>query len=167
MILRRVLFQPIGQSESDYKVNFVSSVLCPRNFDQYNIDGLDPRKEYGLWGMRINRYAKNSPEWNKLSPKDFVMFYFRGEVVAISQVAAKTRSASISKDVWNDNLWEFIYFVDPLKTKEVHLPWVYVVKMTKYKDSFVPMRGMLFAQTTQSFYEALSELLNINVDYFG
>ena len=165
IMLRNILFQPIGPSEKDYRVNFFSSVLTPRSFEKYSVKSLETQ-EYGLWGMRINRYVKTNPEWEKLSPGDFVMFYFKGYSIAISQVFAKIRSAVIAKDVWNDGLWELIYFVDPKKTMETRIPWSSIVSLTKYKKSFVPMRGILFSQTSVLFYEALSRVLNIETEYF-
>jgi len=165
-VMRKVLFQPIGPSENDYKMNFTSSVLTPRSFDNYDVENLEPKKKYGLWGMRMNRYVKSNPEWKKLSPSDFAVFYFKGYAIAISQVVAKIRSALIAKEVWNDSLWEFIYFTDPKKTRELHVPWSSIVALTKYKSSFIPMRGILFTQTSFSFFERLSKVLNIEIEYF-
>jgi len=99
-----------------------------------------------LWGVRCPHKS-----WTTLENSDYILFYYKKEIISYARIIHKIVNASLSDSLWGHiqskisgeiHYWERIMFVDNLKLTKI--PFDRLMNLAEYNDGFVVRRFLLY-----------------------
>jgi hypothetical protein len=125
----KVIVQPVGSEAPDR--DYHKTLVEPR--PTKSILGKVPSKDrerlrasfkghtlIRVWGVVRGGRGVNATRWKRVEPGDVVLFTSDNRIVATSKVVDKVRSGALAKHLkWEPENWEYIYFVEKLKARNI------------------------------------------------
>ena len=119
-----------------------------------------------VWGSRPG--PKNQGRFDRMALGDQILIVEGPMVKAIGQIAAKTESPALAKDLWkplksaDSGTWSLVYFI--ANAREVNVPFEAVARLFGYKSDY-QLKGFtsLAADRLESFYARYDDLYSVLV----
>ena len=130
------------------------------------LKGLYRDAPFAVWGARSTQ--GNARTFNQMNLGDYILFWQRGKIVLIGEIAWKTRSKQLAEHFWKTNVsgetWEQIYFI--INEREVNIPADRLWDYLGYAHHFIPQgfmavdenRVLRVEQTYGGFYDVFVRL---------
>ena len=99
-----------------------------------NLSDLTDPKETRIWGVRDS--SLNRRFYQKMMPRDILLFYNSGDYIYKGRVGAKFQSQEISRQYWDDIPANLLYSVKDLE--KLSLPKEYLNEACEYKINYQP-----------------------------
>ncbi|MCU7766491.1 helix-turn-helix domain-containing protein [Priestia megaterium] len=120
---KKTMEQPVPQSIIQ---QYLSSEEMEQIKSMYNNKGIE------VWGVKEGKNGVTKKQYNKLSPGDVVLFYKEWYLYCKAIVTFKIHSPELAKALWNDDNFEYIYFLTNVESCQIP---VEVVNHTIYRKN--------------------------------
>ncbi|MBY0217883.1 helix-turn-helix transcriptional regulator [Paenibacillus illinoisensis] len=153
-----IAFQPT--SDEVAKRNFEKTIKQPVSLsiiqhhlfpnEVEDLEYMYNNENIGVWGVKEGQNSATKKQYDKLSIGDIVLFYKDWFLYRKAIVTYKVHSPKLAEELWNDSVYEHIYFLTEVET--IRVP-VEVVNETLYPNnsSFrFPIMGFKVLSSEQS-----------------
>lgn len=93
---------------------------------------------FAVWGARATR--GNTRIFDQMNLGDYILFWQKGRVVLIGEIAWKVTNRDLAQYFWGINpageTWEHIYFI--INERELNIPAVQLWQYLDYEEHFIP-----------------------------
>ncbi len=130
------------------------------------LKGMYRNTSFAVWGARSTQ--GNARTFNQMNLGDYILFWQKGRIVLIGEIAWKTKNKQLAEYFWKTNIsgetWEQIYFI--INEHEVDIPAEQLWGYLNYAKHFVPQgfmaidenRVLKVEQTYGGFYDVFVRL---------
>lgn len=172
--MRNVILQPTGNKTA--RKHYNDTVMNPVSLDDLKaymeealcskIASIYPGGKIPVWGVTNGKNNINKNKWERIKPKDIVLFARDKKIYTSAVVTFVFRNKELAKYLWNTDangkLWENIYLVDELRAQDI--TYMEFNKIVGYKEGNV-IQGFGYLDEEKS-NKILEKLDSVNDTYW-
>lgn len=147
-------------------INYKKTILRPKTLkDIFKLDSsiadeikdLYKDDEIRVWGVTESFKGR----WNH---SDFInsvcMFTTNGKVISKSRICFKVKNSKLAKKLWNDNSFEYLFFIKDFVTLDEEIPLVKIGELAEYKGKLSSIRGLMRMDIKQAQISNILSYIN-------
>ncbi|MFC1527961.1 HNH endonuclease [Candidatus Neomarinimicrobiota bacterium] len=150
--MSRIILQPAGDKEA--RKHYIKTITNPvllkdiehllSHSEKVKLINQFPSGELYIWGVVPGE--SNIRYWNRINPGDVTLFTRDNNIFSSGKVSYTTHNKRLAENLWgynNGNTWEYIYFLDEIKTLDIDVPFFNQIvgyKPKKIVQGFIIMK---------------------------
>ncbi len=156
-----ILLCPVPKNSNEMFMNFTNTILNGIDYDSleqnHNIQKQNGDKIF-VWGHN----EKSLTEWKRMKIDDFMFILSsRDHTIVIFQIKQKINSKKLSKEIWDTDLFKYIYVLDKIQMIKQNIS-EFLIEHCKYKKTIKNIQGNLILNKNKQ-HESMTKLLNIMI----